>query len=91
MLLEQIGDTPENREMIFQEMLEVMTNLVNQVISPESERPETPEEFYQYILEEPADSEVDRIYRQASYYAQFKTDLEIRPMRHECFFHLWAY
>lgn len=83
MLLEQIGDTPENREMIFQEMLEVMTNLVNQVISPESERPETPEEFYQYILEEPADSEVDRIYRQASYYAQFKTDLEIQEYLEE--------
>ena len=83
MLLEQIGDTPENREMIFQEMLEVMTNLVNQVVSPESERPETPEEFYQYILEEPADSEVDRIYRQASYYAQFKTDLEIQDYLEE--------
>jgi len=83
MLLEQIGDTPENREMIFQEMLEVMTNLVNQVVSPEPERPETPEEFYQYILEEPADSEVDRIYRQASYYAQFKTDLEIQDYLEE--------
>ena len=83
MLLEQIGDTPENREMIFQEMLEVMTNLVNQVVSPEPERPETPEEFYQYILEEPADSEVERIYRQASYYAQFKTDLEIQDYLEE--------
>ena len=83
MLLEQIGDTPANREMIFQEMLEVMTNLVNQVVSPEPERPETPEEFYQYILEEPADSEVDRIYRQASYYAQFKTDLEIQDYLEE--------
>ena len=83
MLLEQVGDTPENREMIFQEMLEVMTNLVNQVVSPEPERPETPEEFYQYILDEPADSEVERIYRQASYYAQFKTDLEIQDYLEE--------
>ena len=74
MLLEQIGDTAENRQVIFDEMIVVMSNLVNQSITPETE---TPEDYYQYILEEPADDEIERIYRQANYYAQFKNSIEI--------------
>ena len=74
MLLEQIGDTAENRQVIFDEMIVVMSNLVNQSITPETE---TPEDYYKYILEEPADDEIERIYRQANYYAQFKNSVEI--------------
>ena len=74
MLLEQIGDTAENRQVIFDEMIVVMSNLVNQVVAPTVE---TPEDYYKYILDEPADDEVDRIYRQANYYAQFKNSIEI--------------
>lgn len=74
MLLEQIGDTAENRQIIFDEMMVVMSNLVNQVVAPQEE---SPSEYYKYILEEPADTEAERIYRQANYYAQFKSNLEI--------------
>ena len=74
MLLEQIGDTAENRQVIFDEMIVVMSNLVNESITPETE---TPEDYYKYILEEPADDEIERIYRQANYYAQFKNSVEI--------------
>jgi hypothetical protein len=74
MLLEQIGDTAENRQIIFDEMMVVMSNLVNQVVAPQEE---SPAEYYKYILEEPADTEAERIYRQANYYAQFKSNLEI--------------
>ena len=74
MLLEQIGDTAENRQIIFDEMMVVMSNLVNQVVAPTVE---TPEDYYKYILDEPADDEVERIYRQANYYAQFKNSIEI--------------
>ena len=74
MLLEQIGDTAENRQIIFDEMMVVMSNLVNQVVAPQEE---SPAEYYKYILEEPADTEAQRIYRQANYYAQFKSNLEI--------------
>lgn len=74
MLLEQIGDTAENRQIIFDEMIEVMSNLVNQVVTPQVE---TPADYYKYILDEPANDEVERIYRQANYYAQFKNSIEI--------------
>ena len=74
MLLEQIGDTAENRQIIFDEMMVVMSNLVNEVVAPQEE---SPAEYYKYILEEPADTEAERIYRQANYYAQFKSNLEI--------------
>ena len=74
MLLEQIGDTAENRQVIFDEMMVVMSNLVNQVVTPQVE---TPADYYKYILDEPANDEVERIYRQANYYAQFKNSIEI--------------
>ncbi len=74
MLLEQIGDTAENRQVIFDEMMVVMSNLVNKNITPEVE---TPADYYQYVLDEPVNDEVERIYRQANYYAQFKTNVEI--------------
>ena len=69
MLLEQIGDTSEHRQMIFQEMLDVLTQTINEVM--EQPTIETPEEYYKYILEEEVEDEMDRLYRQANYYAQF--------------------
>ena len=58
MLLEQIGDTPENRELVFQEMLDVLTGFISEVM--DKPQIESPEEYYKYILEEPAEDEMGR-------------------------------
>ena len=84
MLLEQIGDTPENRELVFQEMLDVLTGFISEVM--DKPQIESPEEYYKYILEEPAEDEMGRLYRQANYYAQFKNSIEIEEALEELHF-----
>ena len=84
MLLEQIGDTAANRQLIFQEMLDVLSGTINDIMQ-ENVSVETPEEYYQYILDEEVDDEIDRIYRQANYYAQFKSSAEIEEALEELF------
>ena len=82
MLLEQIGDTPANRQQVFQEMLVVLSGFVNGIM----DTPEvvSHEEYFKYILDEPIedigsidDGEINRIYQQANYYAQIRSSLEI--------------
>jgi len=84
MLLEQIGDNPENRQLIFQEMLDVLNQTINEVMGQPTV--ETPEEYYKYILEEEVEDEMDRLYRQANYYAQFKTSADIDEALEELYF-----
>ena len=84
MLLEQIGNTPENRELVFQEMLEVLSGFISEVM--DKPQVESPENYYKYILEEPAEDEMGRLYRQANYYAQFKNSIEIEEALEELHF-----
>jgi len=61
-----------------------LTQTINEVM--EQPTVETPEEYYKYILEEEVEDEMDRLYRQANYYAQFKTSADIDEALEELYF-----